>query len=68
MTKKKTAKPIKAYVVVWDKKKSLNWSNIDQIVQTVNEARSISDISGDTEAQHNTPNYGYIKVLITPLK
>lgn len=49
---------------MWDTKKGLAWSNIDQIVQTKNEARVITDISGDTEAQENTPRYGYLPIEI----
>lgn len=58
---------MKAYVIVWDKRKPLTWSNVDKIVETQSEAISNSDISGDPEAQENTPYKGYGKVSIRPL-
>ena len=56
---------MKAYAVLWDVKKGLRWDNVDQIVETKEEAESITDISGDPEAQQNTPRYGFIRVNIT---
>lgn len=61
-------KPIKAYIVIWDGSKKINWDNIDQIVETKEEAENIVDISGDLEAQHNTPYKTFIPVLISPIK
>lgn len=59
---------LKVYVVVWDKRKGLKKSNIDEIVLTRDEAESRTDISGDPEAQENTPRYGYIPVTLTVSK
>lgn len=56
---------MKAYAILWDVKKGLRWDNVDQIVETKEEAESITDISNDSEAQQNTPRYGFIRVNIT---
>lgn len=55
---------MKAYVILWNVKKGLRWDNVDQIVETKEEAQSITDISNDEEAQQNTPGYGFIRVNI----
>jgi hypothetical protein len=56
---------MKAYAVVWDTSKGLTWDNVDQIVETQDEAYSMTDISNDEEAKQNTPRYGFFKVTIT---
>lgn len=54
-------------MVIWDASKKIDWGNIELIVETKSEAKGLADISGDTEAQHNTPYKSFVPILITPL-